>query len=134
MTSKIHSEVGGSIAEWQLGDRGNPIIPTVGPSIYTRLLALAGNAATPGGITGEADQTEGSPPSADQQQAAKLLWRELAVGKLVLAHEEDPDDGWWEAIILARHGNTCTLCWRDHPKDGLVKRELQQLAYLYPIA
>jgi len=134
MTPKIHSEIGSAITEWQLGDRGNPIIPAVGPSIYTRLLALAENAAAPGGFPGEADQTDVSPPSADQQQAAKLLWRELIVGKLVLAQEDDPEDGWYEAIILARHGNTCTLCWRDHPGDGLVKRELQQLAYLYPIA
>ena len=65
-------------------------------------------------------------------ETAKTLWDALAVGSLVLAQEDDPSHGWWEAVILAIHQNTCTLCFRDHPDDGLVKRERHQLALLHP--
>ena len=29
--------------------------------------------------------------------------------------QEALDDGWWEAIVLARDGDTLTLKWRDYP-------------------
>lgn len=133
VTPKAAQAIGNAIAEWQLTSRGEPMLPTIRPDLFDRLNALASEASAgrePG--VDDNEGTEAPPPSPEQVQAARGLWGELVVGSLVIAQEEDPEDGWWEAIILARHKTTCTLCWRDHPEDGLVKRELHQLAYLHP--
>jgi hypothetical protein len=112
------------------------MVPTVRSDTFDELQALANEAGTAGeaGIETVDDAEYGAPPAvtAQQREAAKTLWGALAVGSLVLAQEDDPSHGWWEAVILAIHQNTCTLCFRDHHDDGLVKRERHQLALLHP--
>ena len=48
-------------------------------------------------------------------------WDDIAVGHLVIA-QESLDDGWWEAIVLARDGDMLTLKWRDYPWQPNVLR------------
>ena len=133
--SVIH-ELSNPIAEWGFAPRGEPIIPTVKPDILDQLHAMADQATASGAAATDAAYVAdgGAQPSATAQQhdAAKVTWGALTVGSLVLAQEDDPTGGWWEAVILAIHRHTCTLCFRDHPEDGLIKRELHQLAILHP--
>jgi hypothetical protein len=132
-TTRVLSELGNPISEWQLVPRGEPILPTIRLDTFTQLQALVDEARASG--EEPTDEAEGGAPGAitmQQRDAAKALWGALAVGSLVLAQEDNPEHGWWEAIILAIHHNTCTLCFRDHPEDGLVRRERHQLAILYP--
>ena len=135
-TARVINQLGNSVAEWQLTPPGQPMVPTVRSDTFDELQALANEAGTAGeaGIETVDDAEYGAPPAvtAQQREAAKTLWGALAVGSLVLAQEDDPSHGWWEAVILAIHQNTCTLCFRDHPNDGLVKRERHQLALLHP--
>ena len=135
-TTKVLNELGNPIAEWRLVSRGEPILPTIRLDIFDQLQALADEARA----SGEAAQetmcaTEGNTSAVvtvQQREAAKALWCSLTIGSLVLAQEDNPEHGWWEAIILTMHHNTCTLCFRDHPEDGLVRRERHQVAILYP--
>ena len=62
------------------------------------------------------------------------LWSKITIGSLVIAPEDDRDDGWWEAIVVDRRGNTLTLRWRDFPKLPLITRKLKDLALLHPKA
>ena len=132
-TTRVLNELGNPIAEWQLVPRGEPILPTIRLDTFDQLQALADDAHAAGEETMYG--VEGDTPAAvsmQQRDAAKALWGALAVGSLVLAQEDNPEHGWWEAIILAMRHNTCTLCFRDHPEDGLVRRERHQLAVLHP--
>lgn len=135
-TTRVLNELGNPIAEWQLFPRGEPILPTIRLDTFNQLQALADEARASGEVAKEpTDEAEGGAPGAitmQQRDAVKALWGTLAIGSLVLAQEDNPEHGWWEAIILAMHHNTCTLCFRDHPEDGLVRRERHQLAILYP--
>ena len=112
------------------------MVPTVKSGTFEELQALATEAGMPeeGGIDASDDAAAAAPAAVTPQQreAAKVLWGALAVGSLVLAQEDDPSHGWWEAVILAVHQNTCTLCFRDYPDQGLVQRERHQLAILHP--
>jgi hypothetical protein len=56
----------------------------------------------------------------------------VTVNSLVLAREDGPTDGWWEAIIVAEHDGVYTLYYRDYPEQGLVRRQRQQIALLPP--
>ena len=135
-TARVINQLGNPFAEWQLTPPGQPMVPTVRLATFEELQALASEAAAPAGHGIEAvDEPESAAPpavTAQQREAGKALWGALAIGSLVLAQEDDPSRGWWEAVILAIHLNTCTLCFRDNPDDGLVKRERHQLAILYP--
>jgi len=63
----------------------------------------------------------------------------MAVGSRVLA-QDDPDDGWWEAIVQHVHeggtqGQPCsmlTLMWEAFPDDGRFVRRFDQVALLHP--
>ena len=62
------------------------------------------------------------------------LWSKVTIGSLVIAHEDDREDGWWEAIVVDKRGNTLTLRWRDFPKLALITRKLKDVALLHPKA
>ena len=62
------------------------------------------------------------------------LWSKVTIGSLVIAPEDDREDGWWEAIVVDKRGNTLTLRWRDFPKLALITRKLKNVALLHPKA
>ena len=62
------------------------------------------------------------------------LWSKITIGSLVIAPEDDREDGWWEAIVVDKRGNTLTLRWRDFPKLPLITRKLKDVALLHPKA
>lgn len=39
-------------------------------------------------------------------------WDEIAVGDLVLSCEDDPADGFWQALVVKRNGDKVTLQWQ----------------------
>ncbi len=65
-------------------------------------------------------------------------WDDIKVGSRVLA-QDDPDDGWWEAIVQHVHasgtqGHPCamfTLMWEAFPEDGRFVRRFDQVALLH---
>ena len=61
-----------------------------------------------------------------------VSWDTLAAGHLVIAQEEDAEDGWWEAVIVELKGDTLTLQWRDYPKQPKVTRHRTAVALLDP--
>jgi len=59
-----------------------------------------------------------------------VSWDTLAAGHLVIAQEEDAEDGYWEAVIVEIDGDTLTLQWRDYPRQPKVKRHRTAVALL----
>ena len=86
---------------------GRAFVPPVGRNLYGKIveqLKLAGQPVP-----------EATDQSAAEQPAPGLpaTWDDIAVGHLVIAHE-GANNGWWEAIVLARDGDMLTLKWRDY--------------------
>ncbi len=50
------------------------------------------------------------------------------------AHRRDStvDDGWWEAIVVARDGDMLTLKWRDYPLQANAVQHAGAVALLKP--
>jgi hypothetical protein len=64
-------------------------------------------------------ETEGIDPYDKNIQVAAARglpksWGEIAAGHLVIA-QASLEYGWWEAVVLARNGDTFTLQYRDYP-------------------
>lgn len=59
-------------------------------------------------------------------------WRRSAVGQLVIAQEDNPENGWWEAIVAEINGDTLTLRWRDYQKQPKFNRSRHAVAMLNP--
>jgi hypothetical protein len=60
-------------------------------------------------------------------------WEAIRVGDLVIAHES-PEDGWWEAIVVAVENDQLLLRWRDYPRQPCVRRGRLDVALLPPVA
>jgi hypothetical protein len=61
-----------------------------------------------------------------------VSWDTLAPGHLVIAQEENAEDGWWEAVIVEIEEDKLTLRWRDYPKQPKVQRYRTAIALLDP--
>src|SRR5829696_532569 len=59
-------------------------------------------------------------------------WDEIQIGSLVIAHES-PEDGWWEAVVLAIENDQLLLRWRDYPRQPCVRRGRFEVALLPPV-
>jgi hypothetical protein len=63
------------------------------------------------------------------------LWAALTVNMVVLAPEytdQGTPEGWWEAVIVAIHGDVMTLRFRDYPRQSLKRRKRDEIAIMYP--
>src|SRR6516164_9016784 len=82
---------------------GRTFVPFIRRDLYDKLVAAAPNGnlghplappanGAPGGAAGS--RPPGSSPNLPRS------WHEIGVGDLVVAQEEDPTDGWYEAIVV----------------------------------
>ena len=95
------------LPDGRLYGNGRAFVPNVRQSLYSEIIVtLAGE---PKAAVGK-DQDE--PPVAT---GLPRTWHEIAPGHLVIA-QEALEYGWWEAIVVARNGDTFTLRFRDYPK------------------
>src|SRR5205085_7114001 len=92
---------------------------------YDKLLAAAGQPAA----AGSAGPGPQPPGKADDRLPRN--WDELGPNHMVIAHES-ADEGWYEAVVVERHGDMLTLRWRDYPRQRGVTRHRLSVALLYP--
>jgi hypothetical protein len=82
------------------------------------------------------DQGNSSPEPmavAATRQASITPWDEIKIGQVVLSQEDNPKDGWWEAIVLNELGDgEFLLRYRDYSPQYRFVRRREQLALLKP--
>ncbi len=124
------AEIAKKLPSGRLYATGRGFIPSVGRNLYSKIVEQLRLAGQP--VPVEADQPNGE--QSGTAQAAPALptsWDDIAAGHLVIA-QEALDDGWWEAIVLARDGDMLTLKWRDYPDEANVLRHAGAVALLKP--
>lgn len=123
-------------------------VPNIRRELYDKILEAAGPLAdgepaaekqnAPGQASDNA-QTNGKTEAATSEvrcispvtSGLPRSWEEIAVGHMVLAHES-PDDGWWEAVVIARDAEILTLRYRDAPKLPKFIRHINTVALVNP--
>jgi hypothetical protein len=88
-------------------------------------------------VSEPAAKTAGTDPGAgvirNEASSRPESWEAIRVGSLVIAHES-PEDGWWEAIVVAVENDQLLLRWRDYPRQPCVRRGRLGVALLPPVA
>jgi hypothetical protein len=59
-------------------------------------------------------------------------WDAICANQVVLAKEEAPLEGWWEAIVAEVSGDTLTMRWRNRPHLPPIVRHRLHLGLLRP--
>jgi hypothetical protein len=110
---------------------GKAFVPFVRRDLYDKLIAAAGNgngSIATGSHTGGA--ATANPPNGNPN--LPRAWHEIGLGDLVVAQEEDPADGWYEAIVVEANGDMLTLRWRDYPRERKIVRHRLRVGLRYP--
>ena len=120
------AELAKKLPPGRLYSTGRGFVPSVGRSLYDRIVEQLKLAGQP--VPDEADRSVTEQPAPGLPRS----WDDIAVGHLVLAWEEEEYYGWWEAIVLARNGDTLTLKWRDWTGFPNATRHVGSVALLKP--
>ena len=105
---------------------GRAFVPPVGRILYGKIVEELKLAGQP--VPDETDQSAAEQPA----PGLPVTWDEIAVGHLVIARDSTVDDGWWEAIVVARDGDMLTLKWRDYPLQANAVQHAGAVALLKP--
>jgi hypothetical protein len=94
--------------------------------------ASKGLTTTVGGSSKTEPSKSGSPTQADAQKYP-ADWAQIDVGSLVLAKDDGPLQAWWEAVLIAKDGDSFTVQWRDYANLPTVARHRLKLGLICPV-
>jgi len=125
ITDDTHRELAARLRQGQVYAADRTFAPAVQREIFDALCELAGPGAAPAPIEITASKDEAAPRPAS--------WDDIRVGSFVIA-QESPQDGWWEAIVVAIENDQLVLRWRDYARTPCVRRGRLDVALLSPVA
>jgi hypothetical protein len=131
-SSPKFSELAAKLPPGRLYTSGKGFIPNIRRDLVKSLNAVLASPSDESQKHQRPDQ--GRPDGTAPQVAAGLprSWDQIAIGQLVLATGDEPQDGFWECIVEAREDQVLTLRLRDYPEQGTYVRHLAQVALLHP--
>lgn len=100
----------------RLHANGHAFVPFIKEPLYAELVGFTVGDQQP-------------PPASAPAPKLPGTWDEIAPGHLVIVHET-LDCGWWEAIVVARTGDTLTIRYRDFPKYPNLVRHRSAVALI----
>ena len=122
---------------------GRGLVPNVRLDLYDKLIeaskpAMKTDSENQGTGKPADNPTETSAPNSDPASPAPSVaqgyprdWDDVSVGHLVIA-QASVEDGWWEAIVIAREGDMLTMRWRDYPGYPKLVQHRTAVALLKP--
>lgn len=110
-TGSKHADTLDEIPVGRVYATGKGSVPNISQDLYDKLNALVGG--EPGPISTTLPKN----------------WDDLAPGHLVIA-QDTIADGWWEAVVTKREGETLTIKFRDYPAQPEVMRPITAVALL----
>ncbi len=122
MTNGLATEIVTKLPAGRIHGNGPGLVPYVREDLYEKLVATINS-------RGEIGQTPG-------EVIVKELpgtWDSIQPGHLVLV-QQTLVEGWWEAIVVERHGDKLSLRWRDYPGWPRFSAQMNEIALLHPAA
>ena len=104
---------------------GRGFVPNIRQSLYSDLVVALGLEPQ------AALSKNGDKDSLPAARGLPRSWDEIGPGHLVIA-QEALEYGWWEAIVLARKGDTFILQYRDYPHLPKFVRHRSGIAMMSP--
>jgi len=104
---------------------GRGFVPNIRQSLYSDLVVILGQEPH------AALSQNGDNDSLPVALGLPRTWGEIGPGHLVIA-QESLEYGWWEAIVLARQGDSFTLQYRDYPHLPKFVRHRSGIALMSP--
>ena len=100
----------------RIGGAGDSIVPYISKDLYDQIKALGPQQQKNG--KGETAATSAASPIVQYRLPAS--WDDIKAGDRVLAQDDDPEDGWWQATVTEAIGDLIKLRWpRGRPFKGL---------------
>jgi hypothetical protein len=103
VTDEELAELESPLPAGRLHASGGGLVPYIKGELYLDLL-----------WTALADDPSAEEDQAPTAQDLPRTWDEIAPGQIVIARESF-ECGWWEAVVIERHGDLLTLKHRDYP-------------------
>jgi hypothetical protein len=140
--SAAFAELGMKLPQGRIYASGKAFVPNIRRDLYDKLNATL--AQPEDGSSVHRLENPPNQPTADGDPAPSNVpcvspaigglprsWESVGVGHMVLVHES-PEDGWWEAVVVAREDQVLTLRFRDYPKQHAFVRHLSAVALVNP--
>ena len=122
-SSEDVAEIAKKLPLGRLYANGRGFVPNVRQSLYSDLVVVLGQEPD----AALSRNGNGLPAALGLPRS----WDEIAAGHLVIA-QESLEYGWWEAIVLARQGDTFILQYRDYPHLPKFVRHRSGIAMMSP--
>jgi hypothetical protein len=129
------SDLAGRVPAGRIHANGRGFVPYIRRDLYAKLVAAADSPSSAQGLTVNIAAVSGSNLPGPQQNVSgnrPKNWDEFEVGHVVVAQEDSPSDGWFDAVILERNADIFRLRWREYPRQRPITRHRLSLALLYP--
>ena len=126
------AEVAARLPVGRVHATGRTFVPFIRRDLYDKLIAAAPNGNFHQHLTPPSGASSSAAGSRPPGSNLPRNWQEIGVGDLVLAQEDDPEDGWYEAIVVEGATDMFTLRWRDYPRLRRITRHRLRLGLLYP--
>ena len=135
--------IGMKLPVGRLHAKGKAFVPNIRRDLYDRILALLGSSEgqtspAPADTASTEAASELTPQGVSSAVAATEIasglpkdWSSIAAGHMVLV-QESLEEGWWEAIVIAREKDVLTLRYRDFPKVPKFQRHVSTIAMINP--
>ena len=110
---------------------GQGFVPYVRRDLYDQVVVIADGLPTPQAAAADnRSPASNDPPPGKTAPGLPRTWDDIATGHVVIAQDDDADEGWWEAVVLDRKNDVLTLRWRDYPKYKPFTRHVSAVALL----
>ena len=129
------AELAARLPSGRVHANGKGFIPAVRRDLYGKLLEASGQPSEQQSApnNGGAGQPPGAKPTGNSKRPK--TWQDIAAGHVVIIQEDDPRDGWWEAIVMAATAEMLSLRWRASPGQRRpIARHRFSVGLMYPDA
>ena len=123
--SKAARELAAKLPKGKVFASGRGFVPFVRLKLYEALLMT--HADPKNQVPADANEAANTGASSKASPSTEAASNDLKEGAVVLAPDE-PDEGWWEAVVVKVKGDLLTLRWRDYPEYPPFARRRNQVA------
>jgi hypothetical protein len=126
-------DLAGRVPAGRIHANGRGFVPYIRRDLYAKLVAATGGPSAGDQAPTEVAATSNSSAGSGSQQDGALpkSWDEISAGHAVIAQDE-PSEGWYEAVVIETNGEMLVLRWRDYPRERRFSRHRLSIGLMYP--